>query len=164
MTTLDIIINFISKTVQSSIIINDYGLLGLFFIQLLPSFFLIDTASTVSAIILGFNPIAVIIFAVLGGVVGDLLWYFLAYFSYRKLKRIENGKALRLEHRFHKFVFLLTAFPGGELILIYAGVRHIDLKQIIPYIITGHVLKTIIAILIGLGILALPELIGKFFF
>ena len=164
MTIFDIIINFVSKIVQSSVIIQDYGLLGLFFIQLLPSFLLIDSAATVSAVILGFNPISIIIFAVLGGVIGDLLWYYFAYYSYRKIKKIENGKAETLIHRYHRPIFLFTSFPGGELILIYAGVKHIKLKQIIPFIIASHVIKTTIAILVGLGILALPEVLGKIFF
>lgn len=159
LTVIDDIVQFL----QSQSIIQDYGLIAVFFGHMLPSLLPImdgiDSAATLS----GLSPIAIVIFAAIGGALGDLLWYFAGYYSYRKIKKIENKKTEEIIHRHKKIAFLYSAFPGGEFLMIYAGIKHYKIKSFLPFIIISNGLRSTVSVAAVLGIITLPDYLRQIF-
>jgi len=142
--------------------VQQYGLMGIFFAHMVPSFFLIAESIVLAAIVSGISPIAVVIFATLGGTLGDFIWYALGYYSYRKLKKIDNMKLQRVVSKFKRAAFLYSAFPGGEILMIYAGVKHFQYKDILPYVIASNAIRSGLAVGIITGVITfLPQIIKQ---
>ena len=110
---LGTILNLARNLFNNLQFVGQYGLLAVFFAHMSPSVLFIMEGVDTAAVILGFNPFAIVLFAVLGGTIGDFTWYYAGFYSYRKLKKIENGKAVRVAKQHRRLAFLYSAFPGG---------------------------------------------------
>ena len=83
---LELIKNFVSNLQ----FVSDYGLLAVFFVHMTPSIFFLMEGIDTAAVVVGLNPFGIVIFAVIGGTVGDFIWYYAGRYSYRKIKKIEK--------------------------------------------------------------------------
>jgi len=132
---------------------------------MIPSIFFVAEGVIIAAVISGIPPITIVFFAILGGTVGDFLWYALGYYSYRKIKKIENMKFQRVISRYKKAAFLYSAFPGGEILMVYAGIKHFHIMDILPFVIISNLIRAGLAVGIVTGIITfLPEIIKQIIF
>ena len=145
---------------------QQFGLLGVFFSYMIPPiFFGIAEGVVLAAVLSGLPPISIILFAGIGGTLGDFLWYALGYYSYRKIKKNDTKKFQRIESKFKKLIFLYAAFPGGEILMAYAGVKHFHIKDIAPFVFASNVIIVSLTIAVILGIINfLPEIIKQIIF
>jgi membrane protein YqaA with SNARE-associated domain len=140
--------------------VQDYGLLAVFFVHMSPSFLFLMEGVDSTAVLSGLNPIAIIIFAGVGGAIGDLLWYYAGLYSYRKIKKIDSKKTIRLIHHHKRLPFLYSAFPGGEILMVYAGIKHFKIYDIFPFVIASNALRASIIVGILTGIITfIPEVL-----
>lgn len=156
------ILQLIKNFLANAQFLNDYGLLAVLFSHMLPSILFVMEGVDSTAVILGFNPIAIIIFAIIGGTIGDFLWYFAGKYAYRKLKKIQNKKEVDFIHKHRKFAWLYSAFPGGEVLMVYAGIKHIKPRQILPFVIASNAIRSSLAVGVVTGIITfLPEIVKQ---
>lgn len=145
--------------------VMQFGLMGIFFAHMIPSIFFIAEGIVIAAVVAGIPHASIVIFATLGGTIGDFLWYALGYYSYRKLKKDETMKFNKDISKFKRAIFLYSAFPGGEALMIYAGVRHYHYKKILPYVIASNALRSGLAVGIVTGVITfLPQIIKQIIF
>jgi len=162
---LGTIINLARNLFNNLQFVGQYGLLAVFFAHMSPSVLFIMEGVDTAAVILGFNPFAIVLFAVLGGTIGDFIWYYAGFYSYRKLKKIENGKAVRVAKQHRRLAFLYSAFPGGEILMVYAGIKHYHARDILPFVIVSNAIRSGLAVLIVTGVITfLPEIIKQLIF
>lgn len=159
------VLSLIKNFVSNLQFVNDYGLIGVMFVHMTPSFLFLMEGIDSAAVIGGLNPFAIVVFAIIGGTIGDFLWYYAGMYSYRKLKKIENKKEVDFIHRHRKYAWLYVAFPGGELLMIYAGIKHIKPKKILPFVIASNAIRSSLAVGVTTGIITfLPEIIKQIIF
>ena len=159
------IIQLLQNFITDLQIVNDYGLLAVLVAHMSPSFTFIMEGIDTAAVVLGINPVAIVIFAAIGGTIGDFIWFYAGRYSYRKIKKIDKMKSVKIVHRHKKLAFLYTAFPGGEILMVYAGIKHFDKKEIIPYVIASNVLRSALAVGVVTGIITfLPEIVKQIIF
>lgn len=155
------LINVIIQFFQSPIF-QQLGIVGLLIYSALPSFISPLPNETISTPLLigGISPIVIIITMSLGGLLGDLLMFYLGK-HVRKLfhKKIEPAKPNHFLHR-HRYWFFVISVPvpyWSEAVMAYAGHQHLDLRKILPFIYLGELLRSIIGTLLVLGILHIPS-------
>jgi membrane protein YqaA with SNARE-associated domain len=158
-------ITLVRTFIDSLQIVQQFGLLGIFFIYMIPSVFLIAEGVIIAAVVSGVPTISIIIFAAIGGTIGDLFWYYLGYYSYRKIKKIESKDTVKIIKHYKKFAFLYSSFPGGEILMVYAGIRHYHIPQILPFIVISNTIRASLAVGITIGVINnLPEIIRQIIF
>lgn len=162
---LGTILNLVRNLINSLQFVGQYGLLAVFFAHMSPSIFFLMEGIDTAAVILGFNPFAIVLFAVIGGTIGDFIWYYAGFYSYRKLKKVENGKAVSLAKHHRRIAFLYSAFPGGEILMVYAGIKHYKPRDILPFVIASNAIRSGLAVGVVTGIITfLPEIIKLLIF
>jgi len=149
--------------VQNIVVVQQYGLLAVFFVHMIPSFFFVQEGIDAAATLIGFSPISIIIFAIIGGTIGDFIWYYVGRYSYRKIKKREKMKSVDIVRHYKKFAFLYAAFPGGEALMVYAGIRRYNVRQILPYVAFSNLLRSAITVSIVIGLLTLPDFLAQIF-
>lgn len=141
------------------------GLLGIFFIYMLPSFFLLEEVAVGALLAIGVQPISIIIFATLGGSLGNVMWYYVGKYSYKKLKKLDEVKTQKTIAHYKKLAFLYSGFPGGELLSIYGGVRHYHLKLILPYMIASNLIRASLGVAVMSGLITnIPDFLKQIIF
>ena len=159
------VLSLIKNLVNNVQFVSDFGLLAVFFAHMIPSIFFLMEGIDTAAVIVGLNPFGIVLFAVIGGTVGDLIWYYAGKYSYRKIKKIQNKKTVDIIRHRKKFAFLYAAFPGGEILMVYAGVKHYNIRQILPYVIASNAIRSSLAVGVVTGIITfLPEIIKQIIF
>ena len=158
---LTLIKNFVSNLK----FVSDYGVLAVLLVHMTPSFVFLQEGIDTAAVVVGLNPFSIVIFAAIGGTIGDFLWYFAGRFSYRKIKKIEKMKTIDIIRHRKKLAFLYSAFPGGEIIMVYAGIKHFNVRQILPFVIASNAIRSSLAVGIVTGIITfLPEIVKQIIF
>ena len=159
------VIQLIQNFIQATQFVNDYGLLAVLLAHMSPSFTFIMEGIDTAAVVLGLNPIGIVIFAIIGGTIGDFIWFYAGRYSYRKIKKIDNMKSVKIIRHHKKLAFLYSAFPGGEILMVYAGIKHFDKKEILPFVIASNAIRSSIAVGIVTGIITfLPEIVKQIIF
>ena len=145
---------------------QDYGVLGLFFNSLLSATAIpLPTEILTSALLVGGeNQILVVIALITGSSIGGFINYFIGFGGhklFRKFKKKENQKDLKDQKKSHKIldrfgwsaIFFASWIPViGDLILISAGVKKLQFKKFILFMISGKIVKSVIVVT-GLGVL-----------
>ena len=145
---------------------QDYGVLGLFFNSLLSSTAIpLPTEILTSALLAGGeNQILIVIALITGSSIGGFINYFIGFGGnelFRKFKKKENHKNLKDQKKSHKIldkfgwsaIFFASWIPViGDLILISAGVRKLEFKKFILFMISGKITKSVIVVT-GLDVL-----------
>jgi len=149
--------------VQNIVIVQQYGLLAVFFVHMIPSFFFVQEGIDAAATLTGFSPISIVIFAMIGGTVGDFIWYYVGRYSYRKIKKREKMESIDIVRHYKKFAFLYAAFPGGEVLMVYAGIRRFNVRQILPFVAISNILRSSITVSAVIGLLTLPDFLAQIF-
>jgi len=159
------VLTLLKNFVSNLQFVNDYGLLAVLFVHMTPSIFFLMEGIDTAAVVIGLNPVAIVTFAVIGGTIGDLIWYYAGKYSYRKIKKIENMKTVDVIRHRKKLAFLYSAFPGGEILMVYAGVKHFNVRQILPYVIASNAIRSGLAVGVVTGIITfLPEIVKQLIF
>jgi len=145
---------------------QDYGVLGLFFNSLLSATAIpLPTEILTSALLVGGeNQILITIVLITGSSIGGFINYFIGFGGnelFRKFKRKENQKELKDQKKSHKIldkfgwsaIFFASWIPVvGDLILISAGVKKLEFKKFVLFMISGKITKSVIVVT-GLGVL-----------
>jgi len=159
------VLSLIKNFVSNLQFVSDYGVLAVLLVHMTPSFVFLQEGIDTAAVVVGLNPFSIVIFAAIGGTIGDFLWYFAGKYSYRKIKKIEKMKTVKIIRHRKKFAFLYAAFPGGEIIMVYAGIKHFNVRQILPYVIASNAIRSSVAVGIVTGIITfLPEIVKQLIF
>ena len=92
----------------------------------------------------------------IGGFLGDTLIYYLAKHGYRFITK-DKKKALHHRHWLHKFGFYIFAISPtivifADVILVYAGIKHLKYSRFAPYLAVGNVIKSTVNVAIALGV------------
>ena len=159
------VLTLIKNFVSNLQFVSDFGLLAVFLVHMTPSILFLMEGIDTAAVVVGLNPFGIVIFAAIGGTIGDFFWYYAGRYSYRKLKKIDNKKEVDFIHRHRKYAWLYVAFPGGELLMIYAGIKHIKPKKILPFVIASNAIRSGLAVGVVTGVITfLPEIIKQLIF
>ena len=91
-----------------------------------------------------------------GGFAGDSLIYFLAKHGYRFVTK-QKKEALHRGHWLHKFGFYVFVISPSiaifaDVMLIYAGIKHLRYSRFAPYLAIGNGIKATLNVAISLGI------------
>ena len=145
-------------------VFHDYGLWILFIYVILPTdVFPIPIETFMIPLILAkVNLTAILLVAWVGEVIGSIILYWLAFHGYRKLTKERTITYLSRNHPLFKYRFVLFTlapiiYVTGDIMMIYAGVKHIHIKHFILPLTVGVFVRALIGLLISLGILALPS-------
>lgn len=100
----------------------------------------------IKAIETGANPLLFIVGGVAGKLIGQMLLYFIGYYGIRALgKKTSFAGANHFLHKYHFLAYLLPPFTGalGDLILVYSGIRKINLMRIIPILLIADIIDQV---------------------
>ena len=145
---------------------QDYGILGLFLNSLLSATAIpLPTEILTSALLAGGeNQILIAIVLILGSSIGGLINYFIGFGGnklFTKFKHNENKESLDDQKKSHRIlnkfgwsaIFFSSWIPiVGDLILISGGVKKLEFKRFVLFMITGKIAKSVIVVT-GLGAL-----------
>lgn len=139
-------------------LINQYGLLGVFFAHLLAySIIPFPSEAAIIGAALVIDPVFVILAALLGSTLGSLTNYLIGK---KGIKRFMNHKSRWYKRSLHLFetygglsIVLLGNFPLiGDPLMIIAGSFEMKLSRFLLYSTIGKTLYFILIILVGKGI------------
>ena len=143
-------------------IFQEYGIIGLFLNSLLAATAIpLPTEILTSALLIGGeNIFLVAIVLIIGSVIGGILNYFIGFGGNKLFKKMKKKSDIVKQEKKHnrlldKFgwsaIFFAAWIPIiGDLILISAGVKKMEFRKFIIFMVSGKIIKTIIVV-IGLG-------------
>ena len=154
------------QEILSNDIFQDYGVLGLFFNSLLSATAIpLPTEILTSALLVGGENQFLIAFVLIAGSsIGGLLNYFIGFGGnklFTKFRDSKNQKESNEHKKSHKIldkfgwsaIFFSSWIPViGDLILISGGVRKLEFKKFVLFMISGKIVKSV-AVVTGLGVL-----------
>ena len=159
------VLTLIKNFVSNLQFVSDFGLLAVFLVHMTPSILFLMEGIDTAAVVVGLNPFGIVIFAAIGGTIGDFFWYYAGRYSYRKIKKVEKMKTIDIIRHRKKLAFLYAAFPGGEIIMVYAGIKHYNVRQILPFVIASNAIRSGLAVGVVTGIITfLPEIVKQLIF
>jgi len=154
-----------SNDLIASPLFQTLGLVILFFWTIIPSVkSILPEVFSFPLLLAGTHPLVLIFVSAIGATVGDYVLYVLGRGSHRIFKG--SGKDLaRADHLLHKFrlpIFLTTPFLGifGDIIVFVAGLERIGFMRILPFVLSGQIIRMTIGILALMGIIQLPDFLG----
>ena len=143
-------------------IFQEYGIIGLFLNSLLAATAIpLPTEILTSALLIGGeNIFLVAIVLIIGSVIGGILNYFIGFGGNKLVKKVRKKSDITKHEKKHnrlldKFgwsaIFFAAWIPIiGDLILISAGVKKMEFRKFLIFMVSGKIIKTIIVV-IGLG-------------
>ena len=143
-------------------IFQEYGIIGLFLNSLLAATAIpLPTEILTSALLIGGeNIFLVAIVLIVGSVIGGILNYFIGFGGNKLVKKVRKKSDIIKQEKKHnrlldKFgwsaIFFAAWIPIiGDLILISAGVKKMEFRKFLIFMVSGKIIKTIIVV-IGLG-------------
>ncbi|QMU54609.1 MAG: DedA family protein [Nitrosopumilus sp.] len=154
------------QEILSNSMFQDYGILGLFFNSLLSATAIpLPTEILTSALLVGGeNQFLIAVVLIAGSSIGGLLNYFIGFGGNKlfvKFKNKKNETSLDDQKKSHKIldkfgwsaIFFSSWIPViGDLILISGGVKKLEFKKFILFMITGKIVKSVVVVT-GLGAL-----------
>ncbi len=140
---------------------QDFGLIFLFFIASSPSIMFIPDEVFMFPLVSGGAGWFSILLVVAGGhFMGDIILYYLGHHADRLVKgnRKQQTKAKHWLHKYKHIVFLIVPFTSvvGDLILVYAGIKHIPLKSFWWILLPSVVARAILSMVLLYGLISLP--------
>lgn len=151
----------VDKFIENSFV--KLGFVSIFLYELIPSVFrLIGTTGFFIGLVKeGIHPIALIILASLGRLLGWYILYLVGKLVYRVFKGKERDLA-GADHFLHKYrliVFFLVPFLGalGDLVVVLAGHQRIGFIRMLPFLLFGNIVRYTIWLYVTLGQMSLFE-------
>lgn len=147
--------------------LQQFGLLGVFIVGIIPSFVIFVPDESVLIPVYLSNPISdqvhkmILIYGF--GIFLSGTMIFFASHHLTNLLRKEHKEAVEAKHFLYKYrmpVFIIAPsllFGVGDAIVIWAGIRHLHYLGILPYLILGSFIRAIWGVLI---VIFVPHLIG----
>lgn len=131
---------------------HDFALAIIFIVAGTPSFFFIpNEAFTIPAYVLGVSPLLILLAVGFGGFCGDSLIYFVSKHIHKKYTGNEIKHASHWLYKYKHIVFVIspTLFFGiGDLIMVLAGIRHLNYLGIAPFVLIGNFIRAILGIIV----------------
>jgi len=150
------------QEVLTNNIFQEYGIIGLFLNSLLAATAIpLPTEILTSALLIGGeNIFLVAIVLIIGSMIGGILNYFIGFGGNKLVKKMRKKSNISKHEKKHnrlldKFgwsaIFFAAWIPIiGDLILISAGVKKMEFRKFLIFMVSGKIIKTIIVV-IGLG-------------
>lgn len=134
-----------------------FGILSIFLYELIPTAFRLlgTTGFFIGLLQQGFNPMTLILIAVIGRIFGWYILYLLGRFIFRLFKG-EHRSLADAGHFLHKYrlvVFFTVPFLGalGDLVMVIAGHQRIGFVRIVPFLFLSVILRYSIWLYITIG-------------
>lgn len=143
---------------------NQYGLITLFIFAVIPSFIPLQLEIAIIPLLsTGITPTAIIVVSTLGTFIGKYILYVAGKYGYKKITKNENQKAMETKHLIHKYRYLWFfvsqfVYILGDLIVVYAGVKHMKFESFALPLFIGNLGSSIMLVLVAQGIVMLPFL------
>ena len=154
----------LSSHIVNSPDFQTFGLIILFLWTAIPSSVFISEVILLPLIVTGVSPIVLIIVTTLGITVGNYFVYLFGRGTYRIIKGKNNNQA-DAQHLLHKyrlpiFITVPFLFVIGDLIVGIAGYERIGFRKILPFLLIGEFLRSILSVLVLMGLIELPNFLN----
>ena len=153
------------EPIVQSELFQQFGLLILFLYTMTPAIVFVPSELFLASFVAtDTNPFLLIVIVGAGGFLGDMALYYLGWHGHKFLtKRKTAGvKANHWLHKYKHVVFLLPPFTSivGDLIMVYAGIKHIPLKIFWMYLLSANIARAILAVVVVYGIIQMPHILN----
>ncbi len=132
---------------------SSFGLVGIFFVNIIGSATLFVPAPGIATVVAGgflYNPLFVAIVAAVGSAIGDLVGYALGHSGKEVLFKNHPFWYKILKETFHKFAAIFIIFfsfvpnPIFDFVGVFAGVFHYSPYKFLVYVLIGRFLRNLI--------------------